>query len=76
MNVVRRAARPTVQRAADIQQEAYDRVLRAGAGRPVEVVKATLRQEIRTALSSELTDPALSDIPTLLAAGVRVTVRL
>ena len=35
-----------------------------------------LRREIRTALGSELTDPALSDIATLLAAGVRVTVRL
>lgn len=76
MNVVRGAARPTVQRAADIQQEAYDRVLRAGAGRPVEVVKATLRQEIRTALSSELTDPALSDIPTLAGGGRPLTARL
>ena len=64
-----------VQVRADELQAVYDNVLRAAGGKSPEEVKELLRDEVRSAFGTEITDPELSSCAEVLAAGRRIEVR-
>jgi hypothetical protein len=60
---------------ADELQTVYDNVLRTAGGKSLEEAKELLRDEVRAAFGTEITDPELSSCAEVLAAGRRIEVR-
>lgn len=73
---IARAVTAAAQLRVDELQIVCDRVLHAGQGKSVDEVKALLRNDVRTTLGTEITDPELSTYAEVLASGRRVEFRL
>ena len=72
---LQKAVRPAMKDIASDYQKMFDALSRRFKGRPVSEIKPVLRREW-SRIGGSISDPELTDYPTLISEGTRIKMRV